>query len=282
MNKAREEQVVSIEPNAVAGGDLPTVDGELIEDSSGGGKSVSEIANQRRQTEIVNRKQAASGKEIIRQSAVRDYLLLPFVFLTVALLGGLRVAANAEFVFLKPPLVCLIFATILIVAFFRAGLIRLDGWFSESFSTVKNVANAAVLIALFAATVQIFNSLLPEKGLPFWVFAFCFFWTLLNNLFSVFEAKKLLHSLGGLFGFAFLIKYLVLANLTAPQNESWWRGLFENPAQEFLTFALDLPRFSAATGYIQFFAVIFYLVGLFLVSPVTTENKNNNFRAASN
>lgn len=268
----QEKQRSSFESNEEASGELSIVEGELIEDSSGE-KAVAETVNRRRQTEIVNRKRAAGGKEAIRQSAVRDYIVLPFVFLTVALLGGLRVAESGEFVFLKPPLVCLIFATILIVLFFRAGLIRLDGWFSESFSTVKNAADGAVLIALFAATVQVFNALLPEKGLPFWVFAFCFFWTLLNNLFSVFEAKKLLHSLGGLFGFAFLIKYLVLANLTAPQNESWWRGLVENPAQEFFTLLLDLPRFSAATGYIQFFAVVFYLVGLFLVPPIMAENK---------
>ena len=168
---------------------------------------------------------------------------------------------------------CLIFATILIVLFFRANLIRLDGWFSESFPTLKNIANASVLLALFAATAQIFNSLLPEKCLPFWIFAFCFFWTLLNNLFSIFDAKRLLQSLGSLFGFAFLVKYLALAYMTAPASASWWRGILENPTQEFFTLLFDLPRFSPATGYIQFFAVIFYLLGLFLLSPVSAKNE---------
>ena len=37
---------------------------------------------------------------------------------------------------------------------------------------VKNVANACILLTLFFASAQIFNSLLPEKGLPFWVFGF--------------------------------------------------------------------------------------------------------------
>ncbi len=254
------------------GANLPIIDAELVEDSSGG-KAVSNIENRKSKTEIINKRQTTNGREPIRQSAVRDYILLPLIFLTVALFGGLRVAAESgAFVFLKPPLVCLIFATILIVLFFRAGLIRFDGWFSESFSTVKNVANAAVLIALFAATVQIFNSLLPEKGLPFWIFTFCFFWTLLNNLFSVFDARRLLQSLGSLFGFAFLVKYLALAYMTAPASESWWRGILENPTQEFFTLLFDLPRFAPATGYIQFFAVTFYLLGLFLLSPASAEN----------
>ncbi|MEP7148214.1 MAG: hypothetical protein ABI857_04965 [Acidobacteriota bacterium] len=207
------------------------------------------------------------------QRSFLRYLALPWIFVTVALLGGLRLGAvDASFVFLTPALLCLIFAAILLALFFRAGLIQLDGWFAEDFPILKNVANGAVLIALFAASAQLFNSLLPEQGLPFWVVGFCFFWTLWNNLFSDFDTKKLLRSLGALFGLAFVVKYLVLANLTAPASESWLRGIFENPAKEAFTWALDLPRFSAGTGYIQFFAIAFYLLGLFLL-PTSTRHE---------
>ncbi len=124
---------------------MQVIDGDLIEDSSGE-KSVSKIDSRKPNIEIINRRQTANDREPIRQSAVRDYILLPLIFLTVALFGGLRIADDdGAFIFLKPPLVCLIFATILIVIFLRAGLIQLDGWFSESFSTLKNIANAAVL-----------------------------------------------------------------------------------------------------------------------------------------
>lgn len=194
------------------------------------------------------------------------YIFLPFIFLTVTLLGGLRLgSADSAFIFLKPPLFCLVFAVILMALFIRAGLIRLDGWFSEDFTLLENIANGTVLLSLFAASTQLFNSLLPEQGLPFWVIGFCFFWTLWNNLFADFDTKKLLRSLGGLFGLAFVAKYLVLANLTAPASESWLRSLIENPAKETFTWLLDLPRFSARTGYLQFFAVAFYLIGLFLL-----------------
>jgi hypothetical protein len=127
------------------------------------------------------------------------------------------------------------------------------------------------LVTLFFASTQIFNSLLPEQGLPFWVFAFCFFWTLWNNLFADFDVKKLLKSLGAVFGLAFVFKYLILASLTAPANASWLQGIIENPTKEAFTWALNLPRFAAATGYIQFFAVIFYLIGLFLLPPVSVR-----------
>lgn len=205
------------------------------------------------------------------------YLFLPFVFLTVALLGGLRLsAATDDFLFIKPALVCLIFAAILMVLFFRARLINLDGWFSESYTALKNAANTAVLVSLFAASAQVFNAVLPERGLPFWTIAFCFFWTLWNNLFADFDVRKLLKSLGALFGLAFIVKYLILANLTAPQSESWWQGLWQNPGQEAVTYLLDLPRFAAGTGYIQFFTLLFYLIGLYLLPNLTKGTQKEN------
>jgi len=208
------------------------------------------------------------------QRAYLLYIFLPFIFLTVTLLGGMRLASpDNAFIFLKPALFCLIFGAILLVLFFRAGLIKLDGWFSEGFTTLKNISNGVVLFTLFAASTQLFNSLLPEQGLPFWVVAFCFFWTLWNNLFAEFDTKKLLRSLGALFGLAFVVKYLVLANMAAPASESWLRSLIENPTKEAFTWLLDLPEFSAGTGYIQFFAVAFYLIGLYLL-PQSTKNEN--------
>ncbi|HEX6125986.1 MAG TPA: hypothetical protein VFZ23_11495 [Pyrinomonadaceae bacterium] len=244
------------------------VTGELVADISGEDLAVNKAAD----IAVVSTDAPRSGNQRI----VLLYLLLPVIFLTVALLGGLRLnAADTSLIFLKPALLCLIFATILLVLFFRSGLIRLDGWFADDFSILKNTANGAVLLSLFAATTQIFNSLLPEQGLPYWIVAFCFFWTLWNNLFADFDTKKLLQSLGGLFGLAFVAKYLLLANLTAPASESWLGGILENPTQEAFTWLLDLPRFSAGTGYIQFFAAALYLLGLFLF-PATTRSSERS------
>jgi hypothetical protein len=205
------------------------------------------------------------------------YIALPVLFVTVALLGGLRLSGiDSSFIFVKPPLLCLIFAAIMLALFFRSGLVRLHGWLAEDFPLLKNVANGAILASLFAATTQLFNSLLPERGLPFWIVAFCFFWTLWNNLFAEFDTKRLLRSLGALFGLAFVIKYLVLANLAAPEGRTWFERLTENPGQEAMTWLLDLPSFSAGTGYIQFFAGGLYLLGLFLL-PGSTRDSDRNY-----
>jgi len=242
------------------------VDGGLLEDSESTDRTLIRSENQK-----LNTKDQKHDEQRTTDNGQLQYIFLPLIFLTVALLGGLRLSAEDNaLLFLKPALVCLIYATLLLVLFFRSGLLRLDGWFSEKFSMLKNIANGVVLLALFFASTQIFNSLLPERGLPFWVFAFCFFWTLWNNLFVEFQGKRLLQSLGSVFALAFVSKYLILSYLTAPASASWWRGILENPTQEAFTWLLDLPRFSAGTGYIQFFAVIFYLLGLFLL-PASTE-----------
>jgi hypothetical protein len=246
---------------------LPVFDGEMVE-----------ILPDSEEITIVSAKnKIAKPKKTIQnpKSKIQNqktYLLLPFIFLTVVLLGGLRIGTErSEFIFWRPSLFCLMAAAVLIVLFFRANLIKPEGWFSEDFTTTKNIANGAVLLTLFAASVQIFNALIPEQGLPFWIVAFCFFWTLWNNLFADFDTRKLIRSLGALFGLAFVVKYLILINLTAPSAESWWQGIWQHPTKEAFTWLLDLPRFSGATGYIQFFTVIFYLLGLFLLRPSMSE-----------
>ena len=244
------------------------VDGELLETTNDGEtESEIEIKDEKRISFSKNKNQKSKTEN---QTSFLQYIVTPSVFLTISLLGGLRLdAENTAFVFLKPALICLVFAVILLVLFFRAHLIKLNGWFSEDFPMTKNIANAAVLLTLFFASTQIFNSLLPEKGLPFWTIAFCFFWTLWNNLFAEFDTKRLVQSLSGMFGLAFVVKYLFLANLTAPAGKSWIQGILENPTQQAFTWLLDLPKFAPATGYVQFFALIFYLIGLFLLKPET-------------
>lgn len=209
--------------------------------------------------------------EIERKRAVRNYLLLPIIFLTATLLGGLRFAASdGAFVFVPPALICLIFAAVLCISFVRGGMIAIDHWFSDGLSTTQNIANGTLLASVYSATVQVFNSVLPESGLPFWVVVFCFAWSLWNNLFTGFDSRKLLRSMIALFSFAFIAKYLILAGLTAPPGDGGWlRALIENPAREAMTWLLDLPRYSAGTGYLQFFTLGLYFLGLYLLPRST-------------
>lgn len=213
------------------------------------------------------------GSLLVRRRAARSYILLPLIFLAVTLLGGLRFASvDASFIFVKPPLTALLFAAALIILFLRARLIDFGGWFGEQYSVLHNTANAGVLLTIFAASSQLFNSLLPESGLPFWVVGFCFFWTFWNNLFDDLDTRKLFRSLAAMFALAFLVKYVLLANLTAPGDATLLQRIFENPAKEAATWLLDLPRYSAATGYLQFSVLALYLIGLFLTPRDAREN----------
>jgi hypothetical protein len=205
-----------------------------------------------------------------RRRAAARALLLPLVFLTVALLGGMRVATDRSFVFLPPPLVTLVMAALLVSLFLRGRLIRLGAWLGSRHGVLTNVSHALTLLTLFFASAQAFNSVLPEQGLLHWMFAFFFLWTLWNDQFSAFEPFRLLRSLGVLFGTAFVLKHMILAGLYAPGG-SWSRRL-AGLIFEGLSFGtLDVPAVAPATGYVSFFTLALYVAGLALVAPTPDE-----------
>jgi hypothetical protein len=213
--------------------------------------------------------QTAYGGSIAKirsRRALLNHVALPLLLLVVALFGGIRFSGmDGSIVFLRPALICLVFAAGLIVLFLRAGLISLDGWVSERFSVAQNVSNGITLAALFFAAVQLFNSILPEQGLPFWIVSFCVFWTLWTNLFAELDGRKLLRSLTAMFVLSFAVKYLLLANLAKPGNEGWFSSIVNNPTQAAATWLLDLPQFAAATGYLQFFTLAFFVIALYFI-----------------
>ncbi len=209
-----------------------------------------------------------------KASAYRNYVFLPVIFLTVALVGGLRIGLESgEFIFVAPPLVCLVFAVALIVLFIRAKLLVIDGWFSDRQPALQNASAGVLLFSLFAASTQVFNSLIPEAGIPFWIVSFCFLWTLWNNLFARFDAKRLLQSLGGLFVLAFAVKYMILLNLSGEQSKSWWDFLSSgNITRETLSYLLAVKPYSGATGYLQFFGLAGFLIGLYFLPRRLRQN----------
>jgi hypothetical protein len=193
--------------------------------------------------------------------ALLRHLLLPTIFLTVALLGGVRVeAGGGALLFVPPPLVTLILAAMLLVLFARGGAISVGRWLSADHGALENVSHALTLGALFFASAQAFNSVLPDAGLPRLVLACFFLWTLWQNQFSAFDARRLLRSLAALFGTAFVVKHLLLASLT-DSGGGWLRRL---TAAMLEGVALGAPAYAASTGYVSFFALALYVLGLAL------------------
>lgn len=214
-----------------------------------------------------------------RNRALVQFVLLPTVFLTAALLGGVRVRAETgALVFVAPPLVTLILAVMLLALFARGRAVVLGRWLSGEHAVLTNVSHALTLAALFFASAQAFNSVLPERGLLRWVFSFFFLWTLWQSQFAPFDARRLLRSLAALFGTAFVLKHMLLASLYAPDG-GWLKRLAGVALEGATLGTLDAEPSAPATGYISFFALALYVGGLALMPPAPGDEPGRAARA---
>jgi hypothetical protein len=209
-----------------------------------------------------------------RNRALVRFIALPMIFLTVALLGGLRVnVEDHAFMFVAPPLITLVLAVLLMLLFVRGHAVELGRWVSSDHPTLVNVSHVLTLLTLFFASAQAFNSVLPERGLLYWLFSFFFLWTLWNNQFSAFDARRLLRSLAVLFGTAFVLKHMLLASLYAPDG-GWLKRIASVLLEGVSLGTLDAQAFAPATGYISFFTLALYVTGLvLLLAPAPEETQ---------
>src|ERR1044072_794563 len=197
--------------------------------------------------------------------ALVDFVVLPFLFLTLALLGGLLICAESRtFIFIAPPLVTLLLATLSMLLFVRGGLLRFQQWVGTDLPPLTNVAHIWMFITVFFASAQAFNSVLPERGLFHWLFSFFFLWTLWNNQFSSFDTRRVLRSLTILFATAFVLKHILLASLYSPEG-GWLKQLAGTLFQGVTLGSVDTSTFATATGYIAFFTLALYVTGLILL-----------------
>ncbi|MCA1576946.1 MAG: hypothetical protein LC794_06230 [Acidobacteria bacterium] len=201
-----------------------------------------------------------------RNRELVEHVVLPVLFLTVTLLGGLRVVAeNGTFIFIAPPLVTLVLAVLLMLLLVRGRLVTLHEWVGHELPPLTNIAHIWLLITLFFASAQSFNSVLPERGLLNWLFSFFFLWTLWNNQFSSLDPRRLLRSLAILFGTAFVLKHMLLASLYSPEG-GWLKRIAGTLLQGVSLGTLDASSFAPATGYISFFTLTLYVSGLILLA----------------
>lgn len=207
-----------------------------------------------------------------RNRSLLHFILLPVLFLTVALLGGLRISTEGHtFVFVAPPLVALLLAVLSMMLFVRGRLIEFNRWVANDLEPLTNISNVWMLLTLFFASAQAFNSVLPERGLLHWLFSFFFLWTLWNNQFSSFDPRRLLRSLTVLFGTAFVFKHVLLASLYSPDS-GWLKTLAATLLQGASLGTLDAPAFAPATGYISFFTLALYVAGLLALTFASPDD----------
>ena len=195
-------------------------------------------------------------------TAARESFLLPGIFLTVALLGGLRIAENVRL--MAPSLMAMVLAMLLMGCLVRARAVAPERLMNAGRSALENLSGFVVLLTLFAACAQVFNLVTPETGFLFLLFSAFFLVQLLTTLAAVRERVPLLQALAVLFGAAFLIRFIGLEALYAQDGGTLKRVL--TALMEGVTLgAIEYHANAAATGYVAFFTLAVFLVGVILL-----------------
>jgi hypothetical protein len=192
-------------------------------------------------------------------SAVREAIVLPLLFLTIALLGGLEPGADSPWA--PPTTFSLVLAVMIVGALVRSGALAPERLLDGSRTILENSNGGVLLLSLFAASAQVVHMLTPRSGMPSVIVAIVLFLLLVNTLVVSPDRPRLLRSLAVVLGSAFLLKFVILMALANPDRGATARvvlAVFD--AATLGTITQDpLP---ASVGYVAFVVVIFYLVGV--------------------
>ena len=207
-------------------------------------------------------------------TAPREAFYLPALLLTVAWLGGARVADRIALV--PPPLFALVLGLLLLGVLVKSGALAPDRLMHPSRPALANVNGLIVFVALFFASVQVFNLITPEAGLPHLLCNLFLLVLLLNTLAASPDRVRVLRSLLVIVGFAFVMKFVVLAALSDPAGGTLKRVLLVM-LEGFTLGTLTQIPFHPATGYLAFFTIVVFMIALALLPStdrsLITESK---------
>jgi hypothetical protein len=201
---------------------------------------------------------------------VTEAFYLPMLLMTVALLGGLRVAERV--VFVPPPLFALVLGMVLFGVLVRGGVIATERLMNAARTPVENLNGLVVILATFFASTQVFNLIIPEAGLPFLLFNVFLFVLLLNTFAASPDRSSVLRSLAVITGSAFILKFIVLAALSDPGEGALKRMLLI--LLEGVTLGtLSQQPLHPVTGYIAFATICLFLISIWMLpsSKRTTD-----------
>jgi hypothetical protein len=191
---------------------------------------------------------------------------LPLVFLTAMLLGALRIGETT--VLAPPSPFALVLGAMLLRVLVQSGTLAPERLLSSSRSVLANLNGLVLLIALWTAAAQTIAVLVPESGVPQVACNVFFFILLLNTAAAGPDRRQFLRSLAVTLGALFLLKFVVLYQLSASADGSLKRAL-----QAFLDVvtvgALLQNAGRPAAAYIALLAVMLFLIGLVLLPSRT-------------
>jgi hypothetical protein len=195
-------------------------------------------------------------------SRAQEVFYLPLLFLTVTLVGGLRIADRV--VFVPPPLSTLVLAVLLLTGLVRSGALAPQRLMDPARQPLANLSGAVVLMTTFAATVQAFNVVIPESGLPRLVVTVFLVVLVLNTLAASSDRTHALRSTAVIMGSTFVLKFIVLAALSDPEG-GWLKRVLLAALEGVTLGTLTQAAFAPVTGYVAFVTLSLFIVGLALL-----------------
>ncbi|MEO8679056.1 MAG: hypothetical protein ABI665_08420 [Vicinamibacterales bacterium] len=195
-------------------------------------------------------------------TAAREAFGLPAVFLTVFLLGALRIGDAA--VLVPPSPFALVLGALLLRVVVQSGALAPERLLSSARSGLANANGLVVLVVLWAAAAQVIAVLIPESGVPQIAFSVFFFVLLLNTAAAAPDRERLLRSLAVTLGSAFVLKFVVLYQLSTPRAGALKRmlqAILDSVTLGALIQAVPHP----IAAYLALLSLVVFLVGLVLL-----------------
>jgi len=193
---------------------------------------------------------------------LREAVVLPALFLTVTLLGGLRVSETVRLV--PPPLTALVLAVLLLGTLARGRVLVPPLLLNGHRTALENVSGAVLLLTLYAASAQAINLLLPERGLLHAAFAIFLFCQVMTMTAARTDRAGTLRTLLVLLGSLFVLRYIVVESLYATD-----RGLLNRVLTTLMSGAtlggIAYDPNAQVTGYAAFATLLLYVIGLVML-----------------
>ena len=186
---------------------------------------------------------------------------LPLVLLSAALLGGLRIDAAGGLAFVAPTLFALVLAVLLVAVLHRCGALDPARLVHPRRGGLANASGVVIVVALGAAAAQMIAALTPEEGLLALVFDVAWLVLIGNTLAARPDRPRLLSSLMVMFGAAFVVKFILLGALYAP-NPSLTKRVVMALVEGVSLGALAYQPPGPATGYVTFASGLLFLAGI--------------------
>jgi hypothetical protein len=190
---------------------------------------------------------------------LREAIILPVVFLTVTLLGGLEPGAARPWIPASPFSLVLGFLLLGILA--RSGALATERLLDAGRPPLANANGLIVLLTLFAASAQVLHMVTPRSGLPALIVGLVLLLMLVNTWAILPDRRRVLRSIALVLGSAFVLKFVVLAALSEADGGRTRRVLIA--LFDLATLGtISQDPVAPAAGYLAFAVGVLYLAGL--------------------